>query len=236
MATPEGQRRGRANSLPLGRLLGIPLYMHWTFLLLVLFVVAVESSQGLRSVGAGLVWIAAIFGSVLVHETAHCVVARREGVVVQDVLLLPIGGVSEMRSIPRKPGEEFAMAVAGPLTSLGLAVAFGALTLLTGAKLWPPTLMAGSWLARLAWLNALLGAFNLLPALPMDGGRLLRAGLAMREPRSKATRQAAQIARVLALAMIAVGLVWDFWLILIGVFVILAAGAEEAEEERHPSG
>ena len=225
----------RVNSLPMGRLLGVPLFMHWTFLLLLVFVVAVDAGQGLLVTLKGLGWIVAIFASVLVHETAHCVVARREGIIVDDILLLPIGGVSEMRSMPRKPGEEFAMAIAGPLTSLGLAVLFGLLAILSGGDLWPPNLLSGSWLARLAWLNALLGAFNLLPALPMDGGRVLRAGLAMREPRSKATRQAVQIARVLALGMIAIGVVWDFWLVFIGLFVILAAGAEEAEEESHPS-
>ena len=223
------------NSLPMGRLLGVPLFMHWTFLLLLVFVIAVDAGQGLSVTLKGLGWIVAIFASVLVHETAHCVVARREGIIVDDILLLPIGGVSEMRSMPRKPGEEFAMAIAGPLTSLGLAVLFGLLAILSGGDLWPPNLLSGSWLARLAWLNALLGAFNLLPALPMDGGRVLRAGLAMREPRSKATRQAVQIARVLALGMIAIGVVWDFWLVFIGLFVILAAGAEEAEEESHPS-
>lgn len=99
-----------------------------------------------------------------------------------------------MRTIPRAPGKELAIAIVGPLTSLGLAVVFGALAVLTGATIWPPTLLAGSWLARLAWLNVLLGAFNLLPALPMDGGRVLRASLAMHEDRRTATVQAAKIA------------------------------------------
>ena len=234
MARRKGVRK-RANSLPLGRLFGVPLFVHWTFFLLLVFVVAVYSADSSRAILRGVVWIIAVFASVLIHETAHCVVARREGVVVDDILLLPIGGVSEMRSMPRKPGEELAMAIAGPLTSLGLALLFGLVALASGASLWPPTLLGGPWLVRLAWLNALLGAFNLLPALPMDGGRVLRAGLAMHESRSKATKQAAQVARVLALVMIALGVVWDFWLVLIGIFVILAAGAEEAEEEAHPS-
>jgi Zn-dependent protease len=151
-------------------------------------------------------------------------------VIVDDVILLPIGGVSQMRSIPKVPGQELAMAVAGPLASLGLAVTFAIATLAMGSQLWPPTLLAGSWLARLAWVNLLLGLFNLLPALPMDGGRILRAGLAMHESRSQATVQAAKIARILAVVMIVVGLAWDPWLILIGIFVMLGAGAEEREE------
>ena len=224
-------------SLQIGRVLGIRVFVHWSFLLIVLVVVAADQGQGERPLFAGLLWIVAIFGSVLIHELAHCVIARRDGVVVDDILLLPIGGVSQMREIPKDPGEELGIAIAGPLTSLALAVGFGLATLLAGARLWPPTLLAGSWLARLAWLNLLLGAFNLLPALPMDGGRVLRAGLAMHESRSAATHQAVKIARVFAVAMIAVGLAWDVWLILIGVFIMLAAGQEErAQEEEDRSG
>jgi len=226
---PRPPTRRPAHSLKVARLLGIDVFVHWTFAFIIVLVVAADQSAGSHAVLAGLCWIVAVFGSVLLHELAHCVVAQHDGVVVEDILLLPIGGVSQMRSIPRQPGQELAISIAGPLTSLGLAVLFAGLALVTGAHLWPPTLLAGSWLARLAWLNLLLGAFNLLPALPMDGGRVLRAGLAMREDRSRATAQAAQIARLLALVMIAIGVVWDFWLVLIGIFVILGAGAEEQD-------
>ena len=231
-------QRSPGGSLQIGRLLGVRVFVHWSFLLILLAVVALDEGSGSRPLILGLLWIVAIFGSVLLHELAHCVVAQRDGVVVDDILLLPIGGVSQMREIPKDPGEELGIAIAGPLTSLALAVGFGLVALLVGARLWPPTLLAGSWLARLAWLNLLLGAFNLLPALPMDGGRVLRAGLAMHESRSAATHQAVKIARVLAVAMIAVGLAWDVWLLVIGVFVMVAAGQEERaqdEEDRtHP--
>jgi Zn-dependent protease len=232
-ASPKGsvaERRRPASSLRIARLLGVDVYIHWTFLFILLLVFAIDQGGGGSALLGGLEWIVAIFGSVLVHELAHCVVAQHDGVVVDDILLLPIGGVSEMRSIPKIPKEELAIAVVGPLTSLALAVVFAVLAVATGARIWPPTLLAGSWLARLAWLNLLLGLFNLLPALPMDGGRVLRAGLAMHEDRRTATVQAAKVARVLAYAMIAVGLVWDFWFIFIGVFVLLGAGAEEREE------
>ena len=221
------------HSAKIARLLGVDVFVHWTFLFIILIVVAANAGSGGHAVVNGLIWIVVIFGSVLIHELAHCVVAQRNDVVVEDILLLPIGGISQMRSIPKIPGKELAISIIGPLTSLALAVVFALLTLATGAHLWPPTLLAGSWLARIAWLNLLLGAFNLLPALPMDGGRVLRAGLAMREDRSKATQQAAQIARFFALVMIAVGVVWDVWLILIGVFVILGAGAEEQDAAKH---
>jgi Zn-dependent protease len=225
------ERVAPPSSLLIGRLLRVPIYVHWSFGFLVILIVSLDAPHGgWRAVASGLAWIAVIFASVLLHELAHCVVARREGIIVDDILLLPIGGVSQMRSIPKVPGQELAMAVAGPLASLGLALFFAAATLALGSQLWPPTLLAGSWLARLAWVNLLLGLFNLLPALPMDGGRILRAGLAMRESRSAATVQAAKIARILAVVMIAVGLAWDPWLILIGVFVMIGAGAEERQD------
>jgi Zn-dependent protease len=211
--------------------LGIRVFVHWSFLLIIVVVIAADQGSGARPLVNGLLWIVAIFGSVLVHELAHCVVAVRDGVEVDDILLLPIGGVSQMHEIPKDPGEELGIAIAGPLTSLALALAFALAALVAGARLWPPTLLAGSWLARLAWLNLLLGAFNLLPALPMDGGRVLRAGLAMRESRSAATHQAVKIARFFAVVMIAVGLAWDVWLIFIGIFILLAAGQEERSQD-----
>ena len=179
----------------------------------------------------------AIFSCVLIHEMAHCVVALRDGVIVDDILLLPIGGISQMRSIPKVAREELAIAAVGPLTSLALAAVFAVAALISGAHLWPPTLLAGPWLVRLAWLNLILGGFNLLPALPMDGGRVLRAALSMHEGRARATATAAKVARVLAVMMIAVGLAIDVWLVLIGVFVLVAAGAEERSvgEEEPPS-
>jgi Zn-dependent protease len=228
-SSAEGSARPgrRRSSLRIGRLLGIDILVHWSFALLVVLVVAADSTGGPSAVGRGLLWVVAIFACVLVHELAHCVVAQRDGVVVDDILLLPIGGVSEMRSIPAVASEELAIAVAGPLASLALAVAFAAGAAISGGHLWPPALLVGPWLVRLAWLNLLLGAFNLLPALPMDGGRVLRAALTMREDRARATATAAKVARFLAVLMIVAGLAFDVWLVLIGVFVLLAAGAEE---------
>jgi Zn-dependent protease len=211
--------------------MGVDVRIHWTFVFLIGLVVLGEYSRGLGTIVAGLLWILVIFSSVLLHELAHCVVAIRNKVVVDDILLLPIGGVSQMESIPKDPKKEFAIAVVGPLTSLGLAVFFAAIALLSGTTIWPPTLLGGSWIARIAWLNLLLGLFNLLPALPMDGGRLLRAALSMREDRRLATAQAAKVARVIAVTMIAVGFVYDVWLIFIGAFILFAVGAEQRNDE-----
>jgi len=223
-------------SLRVARLLGVDVRIHWTFLFLLALVVAIDQSSGIHAVVLGLIWIVVIFGSVLLHELAHCVVAQRDGVVVDDILLVPIGGISQMRSIPTDPREELGIAIAGPLTSLALAVIFAVLTVLSGAKIWPPTLLAGPWLARIAWFNLVIGVFNLLPALPMDGGRVLRAALSMKEDRRTATVQAAKVARGIAVVMIAVGLVYDVWLTFIGAFVLLAAGAEERSTEDEGTG
>ena len=232
MADPRPARR--SGSLVVGRLLGIELRAHWTFLLLLGLVAFANWNLGASRVVAGLAWILAIFSSVLLHELAHCVVARRYGIEVEDILLIPIGGISQMRTMPKEPERELRMAIAGPATSLALGAIAALLGVALGVRLWPPTLLAGSWLARLAWLNVMLGLFNLLPALPMDGGRVLRAALSMREDRRTATRQAARIARVIAFGMLAVGLTYNFWFLLIGFFVLVAAGAEEAQADGEP--
>ena len=231
MAQPHTTR----SSVRVARIVGIEIRMHWTFLALVVVVVWASTGSGAATMVANLVWIGAVFASVLVHEYAHCVVARRRGAVVEDILLLPIGGVSQLQAMPEGADDELAIAIVGPLTSLGLAAAAFTAGLLFGAHLWPPTLFAGSWFARLAWLNVVLGGFNLLPALPMDGGRVLRAMLERRQDRLTATRQAGRIARVLAFALIVAGITYDFWFVIIGIFVYMGASAEE-QAARRPRG
>lgn len=217
-----------AHSLPLGKLFGIPLQVHWSFLLLLALVVVAEWPAGAGAIVGGLVWVAALFACVVAHELAHSLLARRRGGTVLGILLLPIGGMSRMDHLPSSPGDEAAIAAAGPALSLLLGGLFLTAGALLGSTVWPPTLVAGSWWARLGWLNLLLGVFNLLPALPMDGGRVLRAALARRLPRLAATRIAASVARVLALSLIVAGVFYDFWLVLIGIFVLLGASREEA--------
>ena len=216
----------RSGSVRVARLFGIDIRVHWTFLLLIALValVSTDRSQFLMN----LLWILAVFGSVLPHELSHCFVARRRGAVVNDILLTPIGGMSEMQQIPQAPSDEAMIAVVGPLTSVALGLAIAGIGALTGARLWPPTLFAGSWFARLAWLNLALGGFNLLPALPMDGGRVFRALLARHHDRRTATRIAGRVARVLAVAMAVVGVLYDYWLVIIAIFVWVGARSEES--------
>lgn len=211
----------------IGRIFGVEVRLHWTFLLLIVFVVLQEGRGSRTAILSDLAWIVAVFGSVLIHELAHSVVARGRGAAVRDILLTPIGGISQIERLPETASDELAIAIVGPLTSFvlaGVAVSFG---FVFGGKLWPPALFSGSWFFRLFWLNMLLGGFNMLPALPMDGGRVLRALLQRRRDRVTATKLAARVARVFALIMIAMGFAFDIWLVIIGFFVLLGASAEE---------
>ena len=206
---------------------GIDVRVHASMLLLVwLFVVVAVDEPG-GSTGA-MVWLVLLFASVLVHELAHSLVARRAGVVVTEIELLPIGGVSKMDRIPDRPAAEIAIAVAGPATSVGIGVAALGAAALSGRWAWPPDLYAGALVQRLGWLNLVLGAFNLIPALPLDGGRVFRAVLERTVGPTRATHLAARAGHHFAIGLILIGVLVNVWLVLIGVFVLLTSNAEDA--------
>ncbi len=215
----------------IARISGIELRVHFSFLFLVALVVGIEAPYGARAVGAGLGWLALVFGCVIVHEMAHSILARRRGATVEAIVLLPIGGVSRLRDFPENPRDELAIAAVGPLASLGLGVVAVAVAAGLGNDLWPPGLATGPFLMRFAWLNFLLGGFNLLPAFPRDGGRVLRAILERHKDRVSATKLAGIIGRGFAVAIAVVGLFYNFWLVLIGIFVYFGSMAEEAATE-----
>jgi Zn-dependent protease/CBS domain-containing protein len=174
-----------------------------------------------------------LFVFVLLHELAHCVVARRYGIKVRKIVLYPIGGVSEIEEIPENPRIEWRMAGAGPLASLLMgAVLIGINYVIPIKLLFPPSpviLSTGNLLLDLGYLNLLLGAFNLIPAFPMDGGRVFRALLAERMTFSQATKDAAYIGRIFGIIMVVVGFFINPFLIIIGVFIYIGA-SEEAEQ------
>lgn len=232
---PDGPASPHGHNVSIGSIAGIPIRVHWTFALLIGFVVVVNWDLGRTAVADGILWIVALFAFVVAHEISHCLVARRRGARVLGIILIPLGGLSQLEAMPEAPIDELAVAIAGPIASLGLGLALMGVGLGVGAHVWPPTLFAGSWLARLAWLNLLLGAFNLLPALPMDGGRVLRATLARNRSNLEATLLASRISRCAAGAMVVVGLFYDFWLVLIGLFVLMGSNAEmeNARREHH---
>ena len=220
-------------SVPIGRIAGIPVRVHATFLILVALFVVGSSGPGGPGPAAGLWWLALIFACVVAHELAHSVVARRRGGVVDEILLLPIGGISKMKRLPESPADEFAVAIVGPLTSIAIAVVAAVASVLVGQPLLPVDLLDGGYLARLAWLNLILGGFNLLPAFPLDGGRVFRALLERRLDLETATRRAARVGRALAVVLAVVGILVDIWLVLIAVFVYFGASAEEVSTIVH---
>jgi Zn-dependent protease len=210
----------------IARIWGVPLRVHWSFSLLLLLVVVDYASGPVSKLLMTVAWFVAIFASVVVHELSHCVVARRRGFEVKEILLLPIGGVSEIPRIRRGSPDEFVVSLAGPLASLCLAALLAVVTTVIGERIWPPTMMAGPFLVRMMWANLVLGGFNLLPVLPLDGGHVLRAELARRRPESIATRIAARAGTVVGSGMVVVGLFWNLWITLVGMFIIVGGGAE----------
>ncbi len=224
----------RGWSFPAGRLFGVDIRIHVTFLFLLGFVWFSESlTMGVTGPGRGLALVFIIFGSVIVHELAHAIVAQRNGIVVRSIVLLPIGGVTLMEDSSAgkpDPARDIRVAVAGPLLNLLVAAIAGAVivTFAPQVKLWAQPYVHATNLPRsLFWSNLFLGAFNLLPAYPMDGGRILRAILAERTDYVRATRRAVGIGQVFAMLLMMIGLVWNAWLVLIGFFLFIGAQLED---------
>jgi Zn-dependent protease/predicted transcriptional regulator len=220
---------------------GIEIKLHVTFgLILVIGAIQWGIPHGARGAAFGAALMAALFVCVVLHELGHSLVAKAFGVPVKEIVLLPIGGVARMEKNPEKPVHELLISVAGPLVNVGIAgVLFAAAgPSLEGASatdLAAKLKGAPSFETALLWLlamNVMLFAFNMLPAFPMDGGRVLRAVLAMFLPFGAATRIAAGVGQVLALGLGVWGLLGgNLLLALIAVFVFLGAGQERAEEK-----
>ena len=222
-----GTPPARRLSFRIGTIAGIEIRVHVTFLMLVALVALAATTEQGPGLASGLSWLVALFACVVAHELGHSLVARRHGIPTVEIELLPIGGVSKLAGSPDDPRVELRIAIAGPIVSMILAIAFGLAAAVARVAMWPPTLYGGGFLARLAWVNLLLAAFNLLPAMPLDGGRVFRSMLERRVDRERATRLAARVARGVAVAMVGLGIVLNAWLILIGVFVYFASSAEE---------
>ncbi len=218
-------------SIKIGRFVGIDVYMHLTFLLLIGWVALVHWQQG-RSIGAmvaGVLFILAIFLCVVLHEFGHALMARRYGIATRDIILLPIGGVARLQKIPSQPVQELWVALAGPTVNVIIAVAL--FVWLQATASWEPverlTVTTGPFLERLMAVNMFMIVFNMLPAFPMDGGRVLRAVMATRMAYGRATRTAASIGRGMAVLFGLMGLVYNPMLLFIAIFVWLGATQEE---------
>lgn len=222
-------------SIPAGRLFGVELRIHITFLFLLAFVIFTEAtSSGQQGAWRGLALVAIIFGSVVVHELGHAVVAMQSGIGVRSIVLLPIGGVTLMDDESRRtpdPERDIRIALAGPVVNLVLAVFFGSgiILFLQQINIWGHPLVTSSQLLRsLVWANLFLGAFNLLPAYPMDGGRILRAWLSKRMEYLHATRRAVLVGQIFAMGFFLIGFgIKDWWLAMIGVFLFFGAQLED---------
>jgi Zn-dependent protease/CBS domain-containing protein len=226
-------------SWKIGRLAGINVYMHWTFLLLIAFIGFLYMSRGAAWSGAalGIAFVLALFGCVVLHELGHALMARQFGVPTKDITLLPIGGIARLQRMPENPGQELLVALAGPAVNVVIFVLLALLLAATG-QLATAQLTGildigrGNFLANLMWVNFILVIFNMLPAFPMDGGRVLRACLAFFLEYTTATAIAATAGQAMAILFGFYGLFsGNPILLFIALFVFLGASAESQQTQ-----
>jgi Zn-dependent protease/predicted transcriptional regulator len=222
-------------SLKIGEFAGIGVYIHATFLILVAWVLLIYWNAGhsITAMVSGLVFTLALFACVVLHEYGHALTARHYGIRTLDITLLPIGGVSRLERLPDQPKQEFFVALMGPLVSLAISALLFVILRLAGASISVSVESLSSWtavsfLTRLMIANATLAVFNLLPAFPMDGGRIFRAGLAKYVGPDKATRLAAGVGHGIAVLFAVLGLFTNPFLVLIAVFIWMGATQEAA--------
>ena len=233
LARSQHDSPGTAGTLKGFSLFGVPVRLHFTFILLVVFLVVTDLGSKQQSSASYAVFLVGLFASVLLHELAHAIVGIRLGVRTTEIIMFPIGGISRMQRM-LQPFEELWISLAGPLVNVVISGAiFGYMFYshqavpIQLADLLKPT--DANVIARLAYGNLLLAGFNLLPAFPMDGGRILRALLSYIRPEDEATRIAAWMGRMLAISMGLYGLVdQDFMLVFIAFFIYLGAAQESA--------
>ncbi|WP_436643824.1 site-2 protease family protein [Microbaculum sp. FT89] len=221
-------------SLTVGRIAGTDVRIHLTFLLLLAWIGVAHYIQGGAAAAIeGVLFISAVFLCVVLHEFGHAMAARHYGIGTKDITLLPIGGLARLERFPEKPGQEIVVAAAGPAVNVVIAVV---LILIFGFPADPAALQQVEnpqigFFERLAAVNIFLVVFNLIPAFPMDGGRVLRAALSYRLDRFRATEVAASIGQALAFFFGFMGLIGgNAILVFIAIFVYLAATAEAASE------
>ncbi len=217
-------------SVKIAQFKGIPVFIHATFLLIIGWVALVHWMQGhnVATTLQGILFVLFIFLCVVLHEFGHALTAARFNIKTRSITLLPIGGVASLERMPERPREELLVALAGPLVNVVIAMALLAVLLVTNSlqPLETLSVTGGSLLERLMVVNLFLVAFNLLPAFPMDGGRVLRAILAMRLNYVKATSIAASIGQGMALLFGLLGLFGNPFLFFIAFFVWIGAAQE----------
>lgn len=218
-------------SFYMGQFAKIKVFIHWTFLLLIGYIIysGISAGQNLQEISWHILFILTIFFCVVLHEFGHALMGKRFGFKTKDIILLPIGGVARFEKLPEKPQQEFLVAIAGPLVNFAIALLLymvnpsGLSNILDQGIV---TVNSGNFLTLLWMVNLTLGLFNLIPAFPMDGGRIFRALLSIFQPREKATKIAASVGFLVAVAFIFLGLFYNPFLIIMGAFIIFAASSE----------
>lgn len=215
-------------SLSIGKIAGITVYLHWTFLILVGWIMMSNLLAGVGWTGTGwsVLFLATIFLCITLHEIGHALMARRFGISTRDITLLPIGGLARMEALPEKPKEELLVALAGPAVNLVIALILWPVIRTADTQLALSGIGPSNFLPALFAVNVWLAVFNLIPAFPMDGGRVFRAVLAFSTGYVRATRTAAVVGQVLAMIFVFAGFVLNPFLIFIGLFIFLGAQAE----------
>tara|TARA_R110000868_G_scaffold83058_5_gene234704 strand:+ start:3354 stop:4436 length:1083 start_codon:yes stop_codon:yes gene_type:complete len=222
-------------TINIGSYFGIKVFIHWTFWIIIIWILLLHFkmghgwAEGLK----GILFILALFACVVFHEFGHALTAKRYGIPTRNITLYPIGGVASLNKMPDKPAQELAVALAGPAVNLILAgfiyffldannqvLPLSEIDHMSGNDFWFNLLVA----------NVVLAVFNLIPAFPMDGGRVLRALLALNMDKLQATTIAVRVGQFLAIVFVFLGFFTNFWLVFIGLFIYLGAGAEVVHE------
>jgi Zn-dependent protease len=214
-------------SVTVGRIAGTAVRIHVTFIVFLLWIAVADTiAFGPAAAWRSVVFLVLVFACVLAHEFGHILTARSFGVRTPDVTLLPIGGVASLERIPENPGQELLIAIAGPLVNVAIAAVLVVAGGISAGELQPAGFDDAALLPRLAVVNAALVLFNLVPAFPMDGGRVLRALLAMPLGLQRATQIATRLGQAFAFLFMLAGLFLNPMLIFIGMFIYFAAVAE----------
>ena len=217
-------------SWKVARVAGIDLHVHATFLILLAWIGVAHwfEARSLMAALVGIAFMLALFACVVLHEFGHALTARQFGIATRDITLLPIGGLARLERMPERPFEEFLVAIAGPAVNVVIAAVLVVWLIVFGD--WRPvddlSVARGSFVERLMIVNVGLVLFNLLPAFPMDGGRVLRALLATRLPHARATQLAANVGQGMAILFGFLGLLGNPMLLFIALFVWIGATQE----------
>jgi Zn-dependent protease/CBS domain-containing protein len=223
----------------LGKFFGVEVFIHWTFWILIvwIFLMHWQIGNAVKFGFRGVLFILALFVCVVLHEFGHALVARRFGVATKNITLYPIGGIASLEGMPEKPGQELLVGLAGPVVNLTIA-AFLWLYLGPTSQMLDLSAMKEAtnitqtpFLWSLFFANLILAVFNLLPAFPMDGGRVFRSLLSFFMNRKLATRIAVGVGQFLAIVFVFLGFFYNFWLVFIGLFIFIGAGGEAVYEQ-----